>query len=174
MPAGRRRLAEVADPRGLDAAGAEARKRAIFAAADAALAASGTVSLELAAAGTPMVIGYRLNALTALIARRLVKLDTVTLVNLVTGTLRGAGTAAGGLHARAIGGRAAPVADRSGRGGRAARRRRAGDGDPRPGRRSARVAGGPLGAGPPAVAPIRGSRLSLKIACAFGWLTPRR
>ena len=76
----------IADPRGLGSEAAEARKRAIFAAADVALAASGTVSLELAAAGAPMVVGYRLNWLTARIARRLIRLDTVTLVNLVTGT----------------------------------------------------------------------------------------
>lgn len=76
----------VMDPRGLDAATWEARKRAAFAMADAALAASGTVSLELAAAGTPMVIGYDANRLTAWVAKRLVTVDTATLVNLVTGT----------------------------------------------------------------------------------------
>lgn len=74
------------DPRGRPEAEAEARKRALMAAADAALAASGTVSLELAAAGTPMVIAYRLNPISALIARRLIRIDTATLVNLVTGT----------------------------------------------------------------------------------------
>lgn len=74
------------DPRSRPPAEAEARKRAALAAAGAALAASGTVSLELAAAGTPMVIAYRLNWLTAQAARRLIRLDTVTLVNLVTGT----------------------------------------------------------------------------------------
>lgn len=74
------------DPRGRPEAEAEARKRALMAAADAALAASGTVSLELAAAGTPMVIAYRLNPISALIARRLVRIDTATLVNLVTET----------------------------------------------------------------------------------------
>ena len=47
----------------------EARKRAAFAAADAALAASGTVSLELAAAGTPMVIAYDASPLTAWMAQ---------------------------------------------------------------------------------------------------------
>lgn len=57
-----------------------------MAAADAALAASGTVSLELAAAGVPMVIAYRVNALSAAIARRLIRIDTATLVNLVTET----------------------------------------------------------------------------------------
>lgn len=61
-------------------------KRAAFRAADVALAASGTVSLELAAAGTPMVIGYRMAWLTMQIMRRMALIDTVTLVNLVTDT----------------------------------------------------------------------------------------
>jgi lipid-A-disaccharide synthase len=72
------------DPTGLPQAEAEARKRAAFAAADAALAASGTVSLELAAQGTPMVIAYDAAWLTAQIARRMIRVDTPTLVNLVT------------------------------------------------------------------------------------------
>ena len=61
-------------------------KRAAFAAADVALAASGTVSLELAAADTPMVIAYDMNWLTRQIVKRLIKIDTVTLVNLVSET----------------------------------------------------------------------------------------
>lgn len=76
----------VLDPRGFDAPAWEARKRAAFAAADLALAASGTVSLELAAAGTPMVIAYDANPLTEFLVRRLMRVDTATLVNLVTGT----------------------------------------------------------------------------------------
>jgi lipid-A-disaccharide synthase len=76
----------ILDPRGLDPAEAEARKRTAFAAASAALAASGTVSLELAAAGTPMVIAYDSNPVTAFLVRRLVRIDTATLVNLVTDT----------------------------------------------------------------------------------------
>ncbi len=64
----------------------EDTKRTCFAAADAALAASGTVSLELAAAGTPCVIGYAVNPVTAFLARRLLKLDTFTLTNLITET----------------------------------------------------------------------------------------
>lgn len=76
----------VMDPRGMDPGAWEARKRAAFAASDVALAASGTVSLELAAAGTPMVIAYDANRLTAWLAKRLMKIDTATLVNLVTGT----------------------------------------------------------------------------------------
>ena len=62
-------------------------KRAAFRAADMALAASGTVSLELAAAETPMVIGYRMNPLSYQIIRRMALIDTVTLVNIVTGRL---------------------------------------------------------------------------------------
>ena len=54
-----------------------------FAAADVALAASGTVALELAMAGTPAVIAYRINPLSALIARRLLKVRFVHLVNLI-------------------------------------------------------------------------------------------
>lgn len=63
-----------------------ATKRAAFAAADVALAASGTVSLELAANDTPMVIAYDMAPLTRFLAQRLIKLDTVTLVNLVSDT----------------------------------------------------------------------------------------
>ena len=61
-------------------------KRGAFAAADLALAASGTVSLELAAAKTPMVIAYRFNPLTWMIMKRMALIDTVTLVNLVSDT----------------------------------------------------------------------------------------
>ncbi|WP_110804274.1 lipid-A-disaccharide synthase [Rhodobacter viridis] len=65
---------------------AGADKRAAFAAADLALAASGTVSLELAAHRVPMVIGYRMNWLTWHITKRAMLIDTVTLVNLVSDT----------------------------------------------------------------------------------------
>lgn len=54
-----------------------------FAAADVALAASGTVALELALARTPHVVAYRLNPLTAAIARRLITVPYVNLMNLV-------------------------------------------------------------------------------------------
>ncbi len=62
----------------------EAQKRTVFAASSAALAASGTVSLELAAANVPMVIGYRMNALTGWLMRQMALVDTVTLVNLLS------------------------------------------------------------------------------------------
>lgn len=61
-------------------------KRAAFRAADLALAASGTVSLELAAADTPMVIGYKMNPLSYRLIRSMALIDTVTLVNIVTKT----------------------------------------------------------------------------------------
>ncbi len=54
-----------------------------FAAGDAALAASGTVALELAMARLPAVIAYRMNPLTMMIARRLVRLASVNLVNII-------------------------------------------------------------------------------------------
>jgi lipid-A-disaccharide synthase len=63
-----------------------AAKRAAFALADAAVAASGTVSLELAANGVPMVIAYDMHWLTLWLMRRMARTDTVTLVNLVSGT----------------------------------------------------------------------------------------
>ena len=62
-----------------------AEKRTAFGAATAALAASGTVSLELAASGTPMVIAYDMSWLSWQIISRMMKIDTVTLVNLVAG-----------------------------------------------------------------------------------------
>ncbi|NOD87454.1 MULTISPECIES: lipid-A-disaccharide synthase [unclassified Ruegeria] len=76
----------VLDPRHEGTDQALANKRSAFGAASLALAASGTVSLELAAQNTPMVIAYKLNWLTQKMAERMVKLDTVTLVNLVSDT----------------------------------------------------------------------------------------
>lgn len=64
----------------------EGEKRAAFAAADLALAASGTVSLELAANRVPMVIGYDMAPVSRALIGMLLKTDTVTLVNLVSET----------------------------------------------------------------------------------------
>ena len=61
-------------------------KAAWFRRADVALAASGTVSLELAASGTPMVIAYDMAWLSRIIISRMLLVDTVTLVNLVSET----------------------------------------------------------------------------------------
>lgn len=53
-----------------------------FAAADAAMAASGTVALELAMAGLPHLVAYRVSALSAWLFRRFVTVRFVNLVNL--------------------------------------------------------------------------------------------
>lgn len=54
-------------------------------AADAALLASGTASLECMLAKCPMVVGYRMKPLTFALARRLVKTPWVSLPNLLAG-----------------------------------------------------------------------------------------
>ncbi len=76
----------VLDPRGVDAEKFAATKRAAFGAADVALAASGTVALELAAAQTPMVIAYDMPWLSRQIIGRMLLVDTVNLVSLVSDT----------------------------------------------------------------------------------------
>lgn len=48
-----------------------------------ALAKSGTGTLELAMAGVPMVVAYRVHPISAWLLRRMIKVDTVTLVNLI-------------------------------------------------------------------------------------------
>jgi lipid-A-disaccharide synthase len=60
-------------------------KFAAFDAADAALAASGTVTSELALAHTPMVVGYRMGWLTFALAAPLMNVRYITLINLVLG-----------------------------------------------------------------------------------------
>lgn len=56
-----------------------------FAASIAALTKSGTSTLELAMAGVPMVVTYRVHPATAAIARRLVTVDHAAIVNLLAG-----------------------------------------------------------------------------------------
>ena len=58
-----------------------------FDAGDAALAASGTVTTELAMCGTPMVVGYRTDALTAAWARRVLTTPYVSIVNVAAGEM---------------------------------------------------------------------------------------
>lgn len=78
----------------------ETEKFAAFDAANAALAASGTVSLELGLARVPTVIGYRIDWLTAAVVRGLLNVKSIVLANLVLGRnvvpeyLQGACTAA--------------------------------------------------------------------------------
>jgi len=63
----------------------ERDKRAAFRIARAALAKSGTVTLELALARVPMIAAYRTGALEASILRRLIRVKSVILANLVIG-----------------------------------------------------------------------------------------
>ncbi len=51
----------------------------------AAVVASGTATVEATLTGTPFVVVYRLSALTWLLGRRLVKLDTFAMPNLIAG-----------------------------------------------------------------------------------------
>jgi lipid-A-disaccharide synthase len=63
----------------------EQEKRAAFRIARAALAKSGTVTLELALAGVPMVTAYRTGAIEAWVLLRAIKVKSVILANLVVG-----------------------------------------------------------------------------------------
>jgi len=54
-------------------------------ACDAIISVSGTVTLEIALVGTPMVIIYKLSPLTYQLAKRLVKIDNIGLCNIVAG-----------------------------------------------------------------------------------------
>lgn len=59
----------------------EAERWNAFAAADAALATSGTVALELARARVPFVVGYRGSPISAWLARKMISIKYATLLN---------------------------------------------------------------------------------------------
>ena len=61
----------------------EADRYAAFDAANVALAASGTVTAELALAHTPMVVGYRVGGLTYFLSRFLMTVKYITLINIL-------------------------------------------------------------------------------------------
>ena len=77
---------KVIDGTGLSAEEAGFERRVAMAQAQVALAASGTVSLELSSVNTPMVIAYDVAWLSRIIMQRMLLVDTVTLVNLVSET----------------------------------------------------------------------------------------
>jgi lipid-A-disaccharide synthase len=58
---------------------------AVLAAADVALTASGTATVQAALHDTPMVVVYRLSPLTYRLGHRLVRVDTYGMVNLIAG-----------------------------------------------------------------------------------------
>jgi len=72
------------DPKGFSPDMAEARKRTAFHLCTGALATSGTVALELAAANCPMVVAYKANYLTTRLVKKLAQIDTANLINIVT------------------------------------------------------------------------------------------
>jgi lipid-A-disaccharide synthase len=63
----------------------EAARMDAMRAATVALAKSGTVTTELAIAGCPMVVGYRGHPLTAVIARMVIRVPYLTLINIAAG-----------------------------------------------------------------------------------------
>ncbi|WP_291296026.1 lipid-A-disaccharide synthase [Elioraea sp.] len=76
---------EAAWPR-IPVLSADGEKRDALAAATAALVKSGTSSLEVALAGVPQVVAYKVNPITAAIVRRLVKVRHASLVNILATT----------------------------------------------------------------------------------------
>jgi lipid-A-disaccharide synthase len=63
----------------------EAQTDAVLAAADLALTASGTATVQTALHDTPMIVVYRLSPLEYTLGRPFVKLDTFAMVNLIAG-----------------------------------------------------------------------------------------
>jgi lipid-A-disaccharide synthase len=57
--------------------------RAVASAADGGICKSGTITLESALLGMPMVVAYRVHPWTATLARKLLRVDHVGLVNLI-------------------------------------------------------------------------------------------
>lgn len=70
---------------GLDVTITRQRIHDLIRACDAIISVSGTVTLEIALVGTPMVVIYKLSPLTYQLARRLVKVDNIALCNIVAG-----------------------------------------------------------------------------------------
>lgn len=70
---------------GLDVTFTHERIHDLIRACDAVISVSGTVTLEVALIGTPMVIIYKLSPLTYLLAKRLVKIEHIGLCNIIAG-----------------------------------------------------------------------------------------
>jgi lipid-A-disaccharide synthase len=80
-----RAIAEAGLPSLLSVQVFEGRTYELIRAADVALAKPGTVTVEIALLGTPMVVAARANPLTAFLARRVVRLSSITMPNLIVG-----------------------------------------------------------------------------------------
>jgi lipid-A-disaccharide synthase len=63
----------------------ETGRHALIASADLAFVASGTATLETALCGTPMIVVYKTSAASYAIGKRLIKVQWISLVNIVAG-----------------------------------------------------------------------------------------
>jgi lipid-A-disaccharide synthase len=78
-------LEAIVNAKGVDVTILDHDRGEAVAAADVSLSASGTATLESAVLGTPVVVMYRLSALTYWMGRKLVRLPHFSLVNIVAG-----------------------------------------------------------------------------------------
>jgi len=111
--------AEYSDPREIPIAYGD--PGLVFAAADAGLCKSGTTTLEAALADLPMAIAYRMNGLSYFIARRLLQVPRVGLVNLVAGREVAPEFLQGQATPKALARAVMPLLDRDGPAARAQR-----------------------------------------------------
>ena len=79
------KLGEAGLPTGLDLQVFEGRAHEVIRACDVALAKPGTVTVEIAVLGTAVVVAARAHPLTAFLMRRLVKVPSFTMPNLIAG-----------------------------------------------------------------------------------------
>lgn len=81
----RDQLASIIRQSGVEVPVLEAEGKRALAEADIAVSSSGTATLEAAVLGVPVVVVYRLSRASYILARRLVRLDFFSLVNIVAG-----------------------------------------------------------------------------------------
>ena len=77
---------EVIDQKKIPVTVVPNRPEEVMAAADLLLVASGTATLQAALVGTPMILTYRVSLLTYLLAKMVITVEYVGLVNLVAGS----------------------------------------------------------------------------------------
>jgi len=82
---GREDILPRLEGRGLNVRISSERIHDLIRSCDAIISVSGTVTLEIALVGTPMVIIYRLASLTYQLAKRLVKVENIGLCNIMAG-----------------------------------------------------------------------------------------
>ena len=78
-------VARVGLPEGLDVRLVEGRTYELLRAADVALAKPGTITLEVALLGCPLVVAARAHPFSAAIGRRIIAVPSFTMVNLIAG-----------------------------------------------------------------------------------------